>query len=94
MRTVLSRKDLKHHGERMVFVRREQTVFVRTGNEWVKKLYFDVKEVAEMLHLKRHQVFKYCNKLGIKPEGRNKKLRITFRELREIAIIKQKNNEI
>jgi hypothetical protein len=86
MKTVLSRKDLKTTTERFVFVQREKSIYIRAGDEYVKKRYFEVSEVADTLGLTLLQVHRYCRKFGIQaPANKRKKIRITLPQLQRMA---------
>jgi hypothetical protein len=86
MKTVLSRKDLKNCMDQYVYVRRENSMYVQDGDEYVKKRYFDVGEVSDTLGITRNEVHRYCRKFGIQaPVNKYKKIRITLSQLQKIA---------
>jgi hypothetical protein len=86
MTTVLSRKDLPNCTTQFVFVERENAMYHRVGDEYLKKMYFDVGEAASTLGITRDRVHQYCRKLGIQSRAnKRKKIRITLTQLRQIA---------
>lgn len=86
MKTVLSRKDLKYCLDKFVYVKRENGMYVRTGDEYVKKRYFDVDEASTTLGITRDKVHQYCRKLGIQaPANKRRKIRITLAQMQRMA---------
>lgn len=86
MKTVLSRKDLPGCIDRFVYVQREDAMYMRVGDEYVIKRYFDVDEAAHTLGIPRYKVHQYCRKLGIQSQAnKRKKIRITLSQLQEMA---------
>lgn len=92
MKTVLSRKDLPGCTETFVFVQREDAMFMRVGDEYVIKRYFDVDEASTTLGIPRDKVHQYCRKLGIQARAnKRKKIRISLPQLRKMAEAQTKN---
>lgn len=86
MQTVLSRKDLKECRDQYVYVQREDSMYQRLDDEYVKKRYFDVGEVADTLGITRDEVHQFCRKLGIQARAnKRKKIRITLTQLQKMA---------
>lgn len=86
MKTVLSRKDLKNCTDQYVYVQRENSMYRRLDDEYVKKRYFDVGEVSDTLGISRHEVHQYCRKFGIQASAnKRKKIRITLPQLQRMA---------
>lgn len=86
MKKVLSRKDLKNCSEQYVYVERENSMYRRVGDEYLKKRYFDVGEVSDTLGITRDEVHQFCRKFGIQaPANKRKKIRITLPQLQRMA---------
>lgn len=93
MITVTSRKELAHQRAKFVLVEREMLVYQRVDDEYIKKPYFSVAEVVDILELQtkkgdknRSEVHRMCKTLGIQARAnRRKKLRITLQQLRQMA---------
>lgn len=93
MTTILSRKDLRHQRDRYILVQREDAIYIRVDDEYVKKQYFSVQEAGEILFpdwesrntSRRNDVHRLCIKLGIQARAnKRKKIRITLRQLRSM----------
>lgn len=86
MKTVLSRKDLKDCQDRFVYVQRENSMYIRDGDEYLKKRYFDVDEASTTLGITRDKIHQYCRKFGIQARAnKRKKIRITLSQLQKMA---------
>jgi hypothetical protein len=95
MTTVLSRKDLKNCIDKFVFVERENSIYRRVGDEYLKKRYFEVTEVADTLGITMDRVHQYCRKLGIQaPANKRKKIRITLPQLQQMVAAQSKIGSI
>lgn len=94
MTTILSRKDLRHQRDRYIMVQREDAIYLRVDDEYVRKQYFTVQEAGQILFpdwetrntTRRNDVHQLCIKLGIQARAnKRKKIRISFKQLRKMA---------
>ncbi len=78
-----SRKDLRYQSAQYVLVTREDRVYMRIGNEYLPKAYFNTKEAREILGLTPDQMYELCRKVGIAAQAnKRKKIRISLRHMR------------
>lgn len=86
MKTVLSRKDLRNCTEKYVLVTREDLVYIRAGDEYVIKAYFDTEDAMSILEKDKFQIHRMCKSLGIQARAnKGKRVKITLNQLRQMA---------
>ena len=84
MTTINNLWELRKQTDKYVLCNNQ--MFVLVDGEYVRKLYFSVQEVAQVLNKEENQVHRICQRMGIQaPANRRKKLRITLKQLRQMA---------
>jgi hypothetical protein len=84
MKTVLSKKDLKQCTEKFVMVTREDQMYMRVGDEYIRKMYWTTKEVVDMLNSNFNSVWRKMMAIGIKPRENGKRMKLTIRQVRQL----------
>lgn len=86
MKSILSRRQLPSCTDKYVHVQRDGCIYHRVEEEYVRKMYFDVQDVSDILGVPIHQVHKLCRKFGVQsPANKKKKLRIRLSVLQQMA---------
>jgi hypothetical protein len=84
MRTVKSRKDLRHCTSQYIYVERERSIYVWYKGEYLIKRYFTVSEAMTATGRTRDEVYGFCRKFIQPVANRGKKIRITLPQLRQM----------
>ena len=84
MKQVLSRKELKQCTEKFVRVTREDQIYIRVGEEYVRKMYWTTREVVEMAESTPNKVWKKMMEIGMKPREKNKRMKLSIHQVRQI----------
>jgi hypothetical protein len=83
MITITSRRDLKNQTDTYVLVKREDLVYLRVGQEYIPKRYFNTKEAREILEINEKRLYDVVFALGIQARANKKKhMKIELRHLR------------
>jgi hypothetical protein len=89
MITIVSRKLLPAQRDKYVMVKRDNMLYVKEGEEYIAKRYFNVQECADALDVSLYKVHKFCRTLGIQAKAnKNRKIRITLDQLRIMTDMK------
>jgi hypothetical protein len=88
MITITSRHELRHQTHKYVLLE-PGSMYVRAGDEYIRKLYFDLQEVAQILEMRYYDTYMLCQKIGVQARAnKGKKIRLTLTQLRKLSAIK------
>lgn len=86
MTTILSRRLLPKQTDQYILVLREDQVYIRVGDEYLRKRYFSTQDAERILKKSGSAVHKLCCKLGIQAKAsKGRHIRITLSQLRKMA---------
>ncbi len=64
-------------------------MYIRVDGEYLPKLYFDLREVADVLRLPYYDTYMLCHRLGIQARANaGKKIRVTLKQLTALSHLK------
>jgi len=88
MTTITSRHELRHQTKKYIILEPDK-MYIRIGDEYVRKLYFDLQEVTQILEVRYWDAYILCRRLGIQAQAnKRKKIRVTLEQLRKLSAIK------
>jgi hypothetical protein len=93
MTTITSRHELRHQTKKYILLEPDR-MYIKMGDEYVRKLYFDLQEAAQILRMEYYDIYMLCQKLGIQSKAnKGKKIRLTLTQLRKLSAIKNEQHE-
>lgn len=87
MITVKNKRQLRHQSDTYVMIRNKKIdhMYMRIGDEYVRKMYFGSTEAMSILGIKHHEFHVLVRQIGIQaPVNHRSRLRITLDQLRMI----------